>query len=467
MPGSYTTGSRDLDELLGGLPPNTLILVAGHPGSGKTTFASHVCYSNTLDGGKCLYITFYEDKEKLFRNMSKLGIDLFEAEEKGLVKFIKLPVTTMEEALNAISGLLAKETYDVVVVDSINPILEVAQPRELHRAILLNFFYQLTNMIKGVFVVVAEVPLDKETPDYRALEFTADIVIYLKHRIEHGLLSRIMEIRKVRGAQLIMNEVPFMMIEGEGIRVFIPPKPARLLTGKVKTLNTSISVITKMIGTIKMGDIIHISYPPHGRSPLVLVPLIDLAVTNNSKTLFISFTYSPDELRDLITGMLKNYFEIDPELSNKIINKYFYLVSYNPAAYSITYLNGLLIELIEDIDPDIVAIHGTEVFSAISRDVKEFWVLYRNLLIWLKNNGKLVILYSARVDPYWTRLHESQSDAVARIYMRHVKEGLKYVFYAWMRGSDPKTLVLTERDLVKYSPEARILADLVKRKVDQ
>ncbi|MEM0002460.1 MAG: hypothetical protein QW211_06175, partial [Desulfurococcaceae archaeon] len=77
------------------------------------------------------------------------------------------------------------------------------------------------------------------------------------------------------------------------------------------------------------------------------------------------------------------------------------------------------------------------------------------------------ILYSARVDPYWTRLHESQSDAVARIYMRHGKEGLKYVFYAWMRGSDPKTLVLTERDLVKYSPEARILADLIKQKVDQ
>lgn len=464
MSKSYTTGSRDLDELLGGLQPHTLILIAGHPGSGKTTFASHICYSNTLDGGKCLYVTFYEDKEKLFRNMSKLGINLVEAEEKGLLRFIKLPVTTMEETLNVVSSLLTKDTYDIVVVDSINPILEVTQPREIQRAILLNFFYQLTNMIKGVLVIVAEVPLDKETPEYGTLEFTADIVIYLKHRIEHGLLSRIMEIRKVRGAQLIMNEVPFMIIEGEGIRVFIPPKPARLLTGKVRILNTSINVISKMIGTIKMGDIIHISYPPHGRSPLVIVPLIDLAVTNNAKVLFISFTYSPDELRDLITEILRKYFEIEPELSNKVINKYFYLVSYNPAAYSTSYLNGLLIELIEDIDPDIVAIHGSEVFSAISKDVREFWVLYKNLLIWLKNKGKLVLLYSSRINPYWTKLHESQSDAVARIYVKPGKEGLKYIFYAWIRGSDPKILILNEKDIVKYSPEAKILADLIRQR---
>lgn len=463
---SYTTGSRDLDEFLGGLKPSTLMLVVGHPGSGKTTLASQVCYSNTLDGGKCLYITFYEDKEKLFRNMERLGINLAEAEERGLLKFIKLPVASTEEILNIISDLFISDVYDIVVLDSINPALEITQQGQTHRAILLNFFYRLANMVKGVFVTIAEVPFGKETLDFGALEFVADIVIYLKHRVEHGLLSRVMEIRKVRGAQLIINEVPFLMIEGEGIRVFIPPKPARLLTGELRQLSTSINVISKMIGELKMGGIIHISYPPHGRSPFSLVPLIDLAVTNDAKVLLISFTYAPDELRDLITSILKNYFEIEPELTNKLLNKYFYLVSYNPAAYSITHLYGLLIELIEDINPDIVAFHGNEVFSAISKDIREFWVLYKNLLIWLKNNGKLVVQYSARINPYWTRFHESQSDAVARIYLRHEKEGLRYVFYSWVRGSDPKILSLTEKDLSRYLPEAKVLADLIKQKAN-
>jgi len=78
----YTTGSPELDDLIGPILPNSMLLIVGRLGSGKTTLASQICYANTRLGKKCLYVTFYEDKGKLYKNMSKIGVDFQSAEEK-------------------------------------------------------------------------------------------------------------------------------------------------------------------------------------------------------------------------------------------------------------------------------------------------------------------------------------------------------------------------------------------------
>ena len=41
----YVFGINELDELLGSsLSPRSMVVIAGHPGSGKTTLASTICY---------------------------------------------------------------------------------------------------------------------------------------------------------------------------------------------------------------------------------------------------------------------------------------------------------------------------------------------------------------------------------------------------------------------------------------
>ena len=77
-------GIEGLNKFLGNfISPPYNIVIAGHPGSGKTTMASTICYSNALKGRKCLYISLQEDKEKLYEYMSKLGLNLKEAESRG------------------------------------------------------------------------------------------------------------------------------------------------------------------------------------------------------------------------------------------------------------------------------------------------------------------------------------------------------------------------------------------------
>ncbi|MEM4469863.1 MAG: ATPase domain-containing protein, partial [Desulfurococcaceae archaeon] len=201
----FTTGMRELDELIGGIRGPYMLLIVGHPGAGKSTLASQICYVNALKGHKCLYMSFYESKEKLFRNVAKLGINLVEAENKGLLVHVKLPVAATQEVLDTISRLVTKDSYRVVVVDSINPLMDFLKRKE-QRAILLNFFYNLVDAISGLLVVVSEVPLGKEALSLGSIEFVADAIVYLKHRVSRGLVTRILEIRKVRGAPLTVVE---------------------------------------------------------------------------------------------------------------------------------------------------------------------------------------------------------------------------------------------------------------------
>ena len=55
-----STGINRLDELLnGGLPSNSITLVSGSPGSGKTILCYHYLWEGLNSGEKCLFITIF------------------------------------------------------------------------------------------------------------------------------------------------------------------------------------------------------------------------------------------------------------------------------------------------------------------------------------------------------------------------------------------------------------------------
>jgi circadian clock protein KaiC len=83
MSRGFVFGVEGLDKLFGeALKPPVTIVIAGHPGAGKTTLASSICYYNAINGHKCFYVSLQEDKAKLYGNMRNLGLDL---EGSGLV----------------------------------------------------------------------------------------------------------------------------------------------------------------------------------------------------------------------------------------------------------------------------------------------------------------------------------------------------------------------------------------------
>jgi RecA/RadA recombinase len=93
MGGDYTsTGIAGADKILGekGIPRGHSILVAGGPGSGKTTFAMQFLYKGVTQYNEPgIYISLDEDPEDVKKNMSKFGWDLGKLEQEKKLAFKK------------------------------------------------------------------------------------------------------------------------------------------------------------------------------------------------------------------------------------------------------------------------------------------------------------------------------------------------------------------------------------------
>lgn len=100
----YSIGNESLDETLSdSLRPPSLVIIAGHPGAGKTTLALSACYRNIMLGHKCLYLTLQEPASKLVRVANLLGFNLQKLIDNRSIKIIEAPmVDTVEDVFSEI-----------------------------------------------------------------------------------------------------------------------------------------------------------------------------------------------------------------------------------------------------------------------------------------------------------------------------------------------------------------------------
>ena len=119
------TGIKGLDELLsGGFPKESITLVSGPPGSGKSIFCSQFIAKGIEEGKKCLYLTLDKKIEGLLLQANELGLNFQSAIEKGQVKFLFLNINKKLIYESMINEILSGN-YDRVVLDSITPLSEM------------------------------------------------------------------------------------------------------------------------------------------------------------------------------------------------------------------------------------------------------------------------------------------------------------------------------------------------------
>ncbi|MEM4442243.1 MAG: ATPase domain-containing protein [Ignisphaera sp.] len=219
-------------DLLGDIEPGSVLLVLGHPGAGKSTFAAGILFENCLRFNvKGVYISLAETREKFYNYMKKFSMDFEYGEKKNLVEFIHMPTLAGRELLEAITSTLSTKIFtegcSIAVVDSITPILNVLTTDEA-RSYLHSTLYNLSSVAKALLILIADLPFATETVDLKGLEFIADAVFVFKTRIEKRMISRFMEVRKFRGKSIPMAEIPFVIEEGRGIRCLLSPTIAEV-----------------------------------------------------------------------------------------------------------------------------------------------------------------------------------------------------------------------------------------------
>jgi circadian clock protein KaiC len=434
--GELTLGIHELDKLLReSLTPGSLLVVTGHPGSGKTTLASTICYYNALRGRRCLYVSFIEHRDKLYANMRKLGLDLEKIEKEGLFVFMKLPLMVKAESvnhvLNAISEGVAKHNPGVVVVDSITPLLKAAEGELEARAILQNFFAELPRLTSGLVVLLAETLLNAVRVELGDLEFVADVVLVLKYRAENGLLARYLEIRKARGSAVNVAELPFSIVDGRGIVVYEPVVIEEIPATREGVIVLPCKALREAIGPIRRGEVVYVTYPPDAR-PVMIFPLIlAIAVKNGAKVLFMSYKSSPEDIK-LHTENKLVEMGLSGEAARRLIESRLVLKSLNATSVSPTQLNLLQLKIVMEHRPDLVVFHGVDIPTAIT-DHLSWRVNLLNKLLYLKKNGVTVVRMGSYDDNY--NYNASLADIVVKLAVVEKSGRIEHKAYVWRRGA--------------------------------
>ncbi len=195
-----TSGVPGLDQLLnGGFLTESVNLVTGETGTGKTIFCSQFVWEGLQKGETGLYITLEERPEDIKADAMMFGWDFGKFEEKGLCRIIYHDPAQVNNLGSVIIDEIKNLKARRLVIDSTSLIGMNIQDQSQIRKVLLN----IVNIIKRtgcVALLISEIPEDaKALSRYGVEEFVVDSVVILNYlEYASGELNRSLIIRKMR-----------------------------------------------------------------------------------------------------------------------------------------------------------------------------------------------------------------------------------------------------------------------------
>ena len=196
------------EKLGGGIPPGSVVLLAGEPGTMKSTIAFNVLYQNALREGRTgTYISLEQGRESLTRHLVSMSLSPKDVENKvsivdlGMIRrnldgmaqktwidIFKMYASNLKRSLN----------YDLLVVDSL-PVLEVMSRFEHPREDLFQLFEWLRDL-KATTILISEMKPGSEDFGKDGEEFLSDGIIHLKmERVDDANIQRRIRCVKMRG----------------------------------------------------------------------------------------------------------------------------------------------------------------------------------------------------------------------------------------------------------------------------
>lgn len=221
---SLATRVPGLDEVLGGgLPEYSFNVIAGAPGSGKTTLAHQIMFSAATADRPALYFTVLgEPAIKMLRYQQQFAF-FDQPKLDGTVRFVNLSEVVLEQDLDAVLAEIVKQVEatnpGIVLVDSFRTVVRKAAA-EASEVDLQGFVqrlaqhlttWQATTFLIGEYAE-AEV---RNNPVFTV----ADGLLWLYQSVERNSVVRKMQIVKMRGREPVPGLHTFR-ISSAGVQVF-------------------------------------------------------------------------------------------------------------------------------------------------------------------------------------------------------------------------------------------------------
>lgn len=220
------TGVPGLDRLLGGgIPEFSFNIIAGSPGSGKTTLAHQLMFAQASERCRVLYFSALgEPALKMLRYQQQFSF--FDAHKiKDSIRLINLSEDladgNLDQALSRIIEEVERYSPGLVIVDSFRSVVlaDKSEPRE-QTPKQLHFLRQLAMHMtswQATTLLIGECALSSDGGD--PVMAVADGVLMLSQSIHLNAMVRKIQVVKIRG-QAQAPGLHSFRIGGDGIEVF-------------------------------------------------------------------------------------------------------------------------------------------------------------------------------------------------------------------------------------------------------
>jgi circadian clock protein KaiC len=298
------TGVPGLDNLLGGgLPEFSFNLIAGTPGSGKTTLAHQIMFSLANPKNRALFFTVLgEPALKMLRYQQQFPFfDVDKVNES--IRFVNLATDLLDGDFDLVLKHIAKEVkhFDprFVFVDSFRSVVQTAKARDKEGPSLQKFIQQLgmqmTSWQATTFLIGEYLSPDAEASPVFTV---ADGILWLTQNLHHNSMVRKMQVIKMRG-QAQAPGLHTFRINDEGIQVFpraIIQQAAKVSTGQVRVAMGVPGLDEMLGGGLPAGYSLLLVGPSGSGKTIMTTQFLAEGVRRGEPGVIAAFEKSPSQL---------------------------------------------------------------------------------------------------------------------------------------------------------------------------
>lgn len=252
------TGVPGLDDLLGGgLPEYSFNLIAGTPGSGKTTLAHQIMFSLANPDRRALFFTVLgESPLKMLRYQQQFPFfDIDKVNQS--IRFVNLAADLLDGNLDRVLARITEEVQafspSLVFVDSFRSVVQSAKAVPGDVSDLQHFVQQLGMQMTGwqatTFLIGEYLAPEAESSPVFTI---ADGILWMSQHLNRDSMVRKMQVVKMRGQAQSPGLHTFRISDG-GIEVFPRTILAPGTIGSIKLsgdkrLSTGVPALDEMLG---------------------------------------------------------------------------------------------------------------------------------------------------------------------------------------------------------------------------
>ncbi|HET7746656.1 MAG TPA: circadian clock protein KaiC, partial [Vicinamibacteria bacterium] len=198
----YSSGFPGLDRMIqGGLLRDSIAIVRGPTGSGKTMLAGLYARAGALRGERVVYYGFEEPRAILLRNFAQIGMPMGELEEAGFLRLVcRYPeATSLEDLLVDLRNGMEQFGPSLVVMDSISSIEHASSPKGFRQ-----FMIGVAAILRqhGRSALLTQTVGSGQVDEHAApfLSTIADMILTLDYSVREYELKRTLRVIKMRGS---------------------------------------------------------------------------------------------------------------------------------------------------------------------------------------------------------------------------------------------------------------------------